>query len=391
MCSPLFELFRQPLGNKDSAKPLFFSFSARVDLQPLRSFANGVISHWRLPFLLMVGCVVIGLACGGIRSSEAAMLRLSPVFTDYKLTGSIEPVRDPSLIREGDIYYAFSTDNGAAVGGSIGIRCSPDLVSWRDCGYVFASVPAWVSQELPGVDGLWAPDISYFNHAYHLYYVGSIFGTNRSVIGLAVNATLDSKDPRYAWVDKGEVFSSSSADDFNALDPNIFVDQDGSVWMTYGSFWSGIKQREIDPLNGMLRRSKSGPIPLAARPYDWPHAIEAPFLIHHGDYYYLFVSFGLCCASNPLNSDYRMMVGRSTSAHGPFFDSNGASMLRGGGTELLAGGVSGWNAPGGQSIFTDPVSGSTTIIFHAHRLPQGTPYLFANALTWNDDWPQITP
>lgn len=361
------------------------------DRQLLFALRGRVVRRCRLPFLLFLTSVAIGLACGDIRSSEAAMLRLSPVFADYKLTGNIEPVRDPSLIRQGSTYYAFSTDNGAAVEGAIGIRCSLDLVSWADCGYVFSSVPAWVSRELPGVDGLWAPDISYFNHAYHLYYVGSIFGTNRSVIGLVTNVTLDTNDPSYAWIDQGEVLSSNSNDDFNALDPNIVVDADGSVWLTYGSFWSGIKQTAIDPATGMLNDFTSAPIPLAARPNDWPHAIEAPFVIHHGHYYYLFVSFGLCCASNPFDSDYRMMVGRSASVHGPFVDMNGVPMLRGGGSELLAGSTTSWNAPGGESIFTDPDTGSTTIIFHAHRLPEGTPYLFANALTWNNEWPQITP
>jgi arabinan endo-1,5-alpha-L-arabinosidase len=318
---------------------------------------------------------------------------LSPVFSDYKLTGSVEPVRDPSMIRQGNTYYAFSTDDGAPVNGSIGILCSSDVVSWTECGHVFPAIPAWVQQAVPGVVGLWAPDVSYFNNAYHLYYVGSIFGTNRSVIGLATNVTLDPNDPEYAWIDRGQVLSSGSHDNFNALDPNIFIDTNGSIWLSYGSFWTGIKQAAIDPMTGMLLPSSSGPmsLALAARPNDSPHAIEAPFLVHHGNYYYLFVSFGLCCSSNPMNSNYRIMVGRSSSSHGPFSGANGISMLEGGGTQLLAGSTGSWNAPGGQSIFTDPASGDTTIVFHAHRLPAGTPYLFANTLTWNNDWPQISP
>jgi arabinan endo-1,5-alpha-L-arabinosidase len=251
-------------------------------------------------------------------------------------------------------------------------------------------VPAWVSAALPGVEGLWAPDISYFNSSYHLYYVGSIFGTNRSVIGLATNRTLDPTDPNYRWTDQGEVLHSVPGEDFNALDPNIFQDSDGSIWMTFGSFWTGIKQAQVNPATGMLLVA-SPLYSLAARPHSSPPAVEAPFVVHHGNYYYLFVSFGLCCAANPQQSDYRIMFGRGTSIHGPFVDMNGTPMLDGGGSELLAGSDTLWNAPGGQSIFTDPANGVSTIVFHAHRLPAGTPYLFADTLSWTDDWPQIAP
>ena len=67
------------------------------------------------------------------------------------------------------------------------------------------------------------------------------------MIGLATNTTLDSADPAYRWVDRGMVLRSKQGDDFNALDPTILIDADKSVWITYGSYWSGIKQRQIDP------------------------------------------------------------------------------------------------------------------------------------------------
>jgi arabinan endo-1,5-alpha-L-arabinosidase len=334
--------------------------------------------------------LMVAAGCGAVIRPVAANYSLSPVFSHYKLTGSVELVRDPSIIRQGNTFYVFSTDDGVPVGGSIRIRCSDNLDAWTECGHVFDGVPAWVSQALPGVAGLWAPDISYFNNEYHLYYVGSIFGTNRSVIGLATNASLDPHDPNYAWMDRGEVLRSGPDDNFNALDPNIVQDADGSVWLTYGSFWTGIRQAGVDPLTGMLLASGKR-YSLAARPSSSPHAVEAPFVIRHGNYYYLFVSFGLCCSSDPYHSDYRMMFGRATSLHGPFFDMNGIPMLQGGGSELLAGSNTGWNAPGGQSLFTDPTSGLTTIVFHSHKLPAGTPYLFVNTLSWNNDWPQIQP
>jgi arabinan endo-1,5-alpha-L-arabinosidase len=344
--------------------------------------------------LLAAALLAAATGCGGSQSVQAAasVNSLQPsVLSAFKLTGSVDPVRDPSIIRQGNTYYVFSTDDGAPLNGSIAIRCSTDLTAWSDCGHVFNAIPAWIARDIPGVIGLWAPDISYFNHEYHLYYAASIFGTNRSLIGLATNTTLDPADPNYAWVDQGEVLISTPHDDFNAIDPNIVIESNGAVWLTYGSFSTGVKQAPVDPLTGMLQGPDPEPYSLAARPTSDPHSIEAPFVIRHGNYYYLFVSFGLCCAANPLQSTYRIMFGRGTSVHGPFLDMGGTPMLQGGGTQLLAGNASGWNAPGGQSVFTDPDTGSSTIVFHAHRLPAGTPYLFVNPLTWNNDWPQITP
>ena len=339
--------------------------------------------------------LVANTACGAaFRPVQAAAL-ISPaepsLVAENNLSGNIELVRDPSIIRQGSTYYVFSTDDGAPQQDFIKIRCSTDLKSWSECGHVFNSMPSWIRQHIPGVPGLWAPDISYFNHEYHLYYAASIFGTNHSLIGLATNTTLDATDPNYAWIDRGEVLASPPGADFNAIDPNILVDTDGSVWLTYGSFWSGIKQAPINPGTGMIAGSDPEPISLAARPTDHPHAVEGAFLVHHGSYYYLYVSFGLCCTVDPLQSNYRIMVGRGTSAHGPFEDMNGIPMLQGGGTQLLGGSFNNWNAAGGQSLFIDPSTDQTTIVFHAHHLPEGTPYLFVNSVAWTNDWPQIAP
>src|SRR6202046_104147 len=194
-------------------------------------------------------------SCGGRSSSSTTNQQTPTVFSNYHLTGDVDPVRDPSVIRQNNTYYAFSTDTGAPVSGNLPILCSPDPLAWTWCGTIFTQIPPWVVQSVPGILGLWAPDISYFTGLYRVYYAGSKFGSNTSVIGLATNTTLDSTDPNYRWVDQGEVLSSTSNDHFNAIDPNILVDTDGSVWLTYGSYWTGIKQRQIDPATGELLSS----------------------------------------------------------------------------------------------------------------------------------------
>ena len=342
--------------------------------------------------ILLVHLIFSLVSCGGgsSASSPAPSQLSSPVFTNYHLTGDTSQVRDPSIIRQGSTYYQFGTDIGAPVGGSLPIRCSTDRVAWTACGFVLNQIPAWVVAKVPGIVGLWAPDISFFSGLYHVYYAGSTFGSNTSVIGLVTNTTLDQTDPNYQWIDQGEVFGSISSDDFNALDPTILVDNDSRVWLTYGSYWSGIKQRQIDPVTGLLLASDPTVYALAERPNVQFDPIEGTSLVHKGSFYYLFASFDNCCASNPYQSTYRIMVGRGTSPHGPFTDMNGTEMLQGGGTQLLAGNGTTWNAPGGATVYLDSQNGDT-IVFHALHLPDGAAFLFVNSVTWPDDWPQIHP
>jgi arabinan endo-1,5-alpha-L-arabinosidase len=358
-------------------------------------FRSCVRNSWlhfgkRSGIFLLLPAVIFCVSCGGGGSSQGSSNPVIPtVFSDYDLSGAITPFRDPSIMRQGSNYYVFGTDVGAT-GGSLPINCSQDRVAWTACGFIFSEIPSWIPPQVPGIQGLWAPDISYFNGLYHIYYAGSTFGSNTSVIGLATNTTLDQTDPNYQWVDQGEVLGSISSDDFNALDPNILVDDDGSVWLTYGSYWSGIKQQQIDPTTGFLLSSNPTQYSLAYRPNSQGDAIEASSLVHKGNYYYLFVSFDDCCAVNPYQDTYRIMVGRGTSPQGPFVDMSGTDMMQGGGTQLLAGDDITWSGPGGQTAYLDSVDGDT-IVFHAIHLPDGAAYLFVNSLTWPNDWPQIQP
>lgn len=311
--------------------------------------------------------------------------------TSYSLTGDTQPVHDPSIIRQGSTYYAFTSDvNGQPAGIFLKIRCSQDKVSWSACGSVFAAGrPAWLAAKVPGIAALWAPDISWFNRLYHVYYAGSTAGSQRSVIGLVTNTTLDANDPAYKWVDQGEVIESHPGDDFNAIDPNILIDTDGSVWLTYGSYWTGIKQRQIDPATGLLLVANPTRYNLATRPGVPLNPIEGASLIHHGSYYYLFVSVDYCCNQNAGTDNYKEAVGRSTSPHGPFVDEKGTAMMNGGGTVLLQGNGS-WSGPGGGTAYIDASTGESLIVFHAlHLTENGAPYLWVKNLDWTNDWPSL--
>ena len=233
---------------------------------------------------------------------------------------------------------------------------------------------------MPGVVGLWAPDFSFFNGEYHVYYNASVLYSQRTIIALATNATLDPTDPAYKWGDRGVVLASKDGDDFNALDPNILVDTGGSVCLTYGSYWSGIKQGRIDPDTGMLMASDTARYDLASRPGVADDAIEGASLVRHGDFYYLFVSVDHCCEQTLAEDDYKEAVGRSRSPHGPFADEAGTPVMDGSGT-VLPTGNSAWNASGGGTAYLDGANGESLLIFHARDIARGgVPHVWLKAL-----------
>lgn len=296
------------------------------------------------------------------------------------LQGDIRNVHDPSIIREGQTFYVFSTRAG------ISVRCSEDLVRWRLCGDVFGHLPLWAVQDVQGLRGLWAPDVSYFNGRYLLYYSASTFGSNRSSIGLTTNKTLDSSSAQYKWEDQGKVISSYPSDDWNAIDPNLVLDEKGQPWLSFGSFWSGIKLRKIEPATGKLDLKDQTLYSLAGRPrtQGQPGAIEAPFIIWKGGYYYLFVSFDFCCRGE--NSTYNIRVGRSRRITGPYADRSGKDMREGGGTLILES-EGRWRGTGHCAILQD--KSGDKIVYHAYDAEaRGIPTLRISTLRWEaEGWP----
>lgn len=312
-----------------------------------------------------------------------------PQSINERMNGDIVPVHDPAIINGGDSFYVFSTSQVREGKGLIHIRSSKDLANWKFVGSVFPQIPEWASRDVPKAEGIWAPDISYVNGQYRLYYAVSTFGSNTSVIGLATNTTLDPAAPGYAWKDEGEVFHSDRWDDFNAIDPNFIADADGGQWLAFGSFWTGIKLIRLDPATGKASTTDKKVYSIAERSQrDNGDAIEAPYILHHGDYYYLFASFDFCCRG--ANSDYYTVVGRSRDVPGPYIDRDGKKMMNGGGFIVLHSQLDPtkrWRGPGGISILT--AQGRDFIAYHAYDAQHdGAPTLRIQQLGWTDNgWP----
>ncbi|MEU4239119.1 arabinan endo-1,5-alpha-L-arabinosidase [Actinoplanes sp. NPDC026619] len=314
--------------------------------------------------IALTGLLVAGATAVGVGSADAATYP-----NPGTVTGSTN-VHDPGIVKKPDGTYLI-----AHTGNNIVLKTSTNRTAFVDAGVAFPSGASWTTSYTGGSANLWAPDISYRGGKYLMYYSASTFGSNHSAIFLATSTTGASG----SWTNQGLVIESTTSSNFNAIDPNLYVDPSGNWWLSLGSFWTGIKQVQLSPSTG--KRLDTTIRSLAGR---GGGAIEAPFLFRHGSYYYLFVSFDVCCQG--ASSTYRIMVGRSTSVTGGFVDKNGTAMTSGGGTEILAGHGS-IHGPGGQSVFTD--SDADVLVYHYYA-DNGTAKLGINLLGYDSSgWPYV--
>ncbi|MBA63949.1 MAG: arabinan endo-1,5-alpha-L-arabinosidase [Planctomycetaceae bacterium] len=286
-----------------------------------------------------------------------------PAEEEYDAT-SLEALRsgmpDPAIVeaKDGSGFYVYTTGHGVKV------FHSEDLKSWKLIGRVFdRHVPQWAEDAVPGCDGIWAPDIQFFNGQYHLYYSVSTFGSQRSVIGLATSRSVNPDSKDYKWIDRGLVVESfAEKNDFNAIDPAVFADKNGKAYLYWGSYWTGIKGVEINPGTGKPFEGNFEYKALAQRTgMKFPTNIEAPFVVQQGQYYYLMASWDFCCAGK--DSTYKVVVGRSQNALGPFVDRQGRSMNEGGGEVILASDVR-WRGPGHNSFLQ--TAGGDYLVHHVY-------------------------
>ncbi|MBR3643370.1 MAG: arabinan endo-1,5-alpha-L-arabinosidase [Parasporobacterium sp.] len=311
---------------------------------------------------------------------------------------------DPSIVRDGDTWYVFSTD--ASYGNmhkcGVQVRASEDLIHWDYLGTAFedyandcAEAIAAAGMDTDAHDGLWAPDAVKTGDTWRMYYSASTFGSSRSAIAMA-----ESGSPLGPWTDKGIVIKSdaNAVNGPNAIDPCIFTDTDGSQYMTYGSFFGGIFLTGLDE-DGF---AKGTPVRIAG--FRGCRA-EGSYLIYlpQTEYYYLFLSYG------SLTSDYNIRVGRSKTVEGPYTDANGmkltdlvASNENRIGVKLMGGyhlkhtpgkGFSkGVKAPGHCSVYAD---GDVMYLVHHARTGTLPDYWFGMQvrpmMLSEDGWPLVMP
>jgi arabinan endo-1,5-alpha-L-arabinosidase len=331
---------------------------------------------WPVWILLLVqGC----LACASSDTSptptppptDEGLYYTNPVFTPV--------LADPSVIRAGDYFYAYGTeDNWGTEGGHklVPIVRSTDLVNWTFLNSAFSQKPGWKEQ-----GGIWAPDVTQVGNQYYMYYSYSTWGDPNPGIGLAI-----AEQPGGPYIDQGKVFLSDEIGVVNSIDP-FYWEEEGQKYLFWGSF-HGIYAVPL---------TEDGRAPAGDKVYIADVHLEGVLIHKREGYYYLFASEGSCCAG--ANSTYRLRVGRSASLLGPYVDKGGNRLSQGPyGEIILQGNTESWGfaGPGHNSEIMTDDEGTDWILYHA--IPKANPYLangtnrrvlMLDRLLWQDGWPTI--
>jgi arabinan endo-1,5-alpha-L-arabinosidase len=293
----------------------------------------------------------------------------------WALDGDVA-LHDPStIVRDGSRFYAYAT------GAGLPVSVSDDGWAWQRAGTVMQSLAGGK----PGADVIarggnntWAPDVMKVGDKYFLYY--SAPGMQpKSAIGLLVGKTLDPSSPDYGWIDGGPVVWSDGVEDSNAIDPGVFRDPtNGSLWLTYGSYFGYIRLVELDPRTGKRLYPQRTPVNVAINS-------EASIVIFREGWYYLLVTHGSCCSGAA--SSYSIRMGRARNVAGPYLDRSGVAMLQGGGSLFL--GSSGRVVGPGHFGLLDLGDGvqKFSCHFEADLDRGGVSVLAIRPLLWRDGWP----
>jgi arabinan endo-1,5-alpha-L-arabinosidase len=285
-------------------------------------------------------------------------------------------LHDPStVIAENGKYYVYATGNG------LPMSISDDGWSWRRAGGVMQAVPGGK----PGADVIarggnntWAPDVIKVGDKYFLYYAAP--GTQpKAAVGLLIGKALDPSSPEYKWEDGGPVVWSDGVEDSNAIDPGVFRDPtNGTLWLTYGSYFGYIRLVELDPKTGKRLYPARKALNVAINS-------EASIVIYRDGWYYLLVTHGSCCQG--ANSSYNIRMGRAKKVTGPFLDNMGIDMLQGGG-KLFLGSGNRYVGPGhfGLLDLGDGVQ-KFSCHYEADLDRGGISVLDIRPLLWRDGWP----
>ena len=291
------------------------------------------------------------------------------VTTYYKNPVINNNAPDPTVVRGTDgKFYAFSTG-----GGNTPIYCSENMVDWQfySDAYTKANVPNFV----PGA-GLWAPDANYIKGKYVLYFSMSTWGGEW---GAGIGRATAVKPGGY-YSNAKLLFNSREIGVQNSIDPVVF--QEGKrKWLIWGSF-RGIYITELTE-DGLELMDKTDIQKIAGTAY------EGIYIHKRDGYYYMFGAWGSCCEG--VKSTYRVVVGRSKSLYGPYFDKSGGRMLDNRHETILVGNDK-VKGPGHTSQIITDDNGDDWILYHGYDVsdPNAGRKVYLDKVNWDKDgWPTI--
>jgi arabinan endo-1,5-alpha-L-arabinosidase len=297
---------------------------------------------------------------------------------------------DPAVIQAADgCYYAYATQTlreGEWI--NIQVARSLDLVHWQHLGDALPDKPAWARE----TQDFWAPFVVQDGDKYLMYYSATHDACHDPERGHCL-AVATSASPAGPFVDMGVPLLLGVG--FEFIDPMAFDDPaTGKHWLYWGSGFQPIKVQEL-AADRMSFAPDSAPIDLVwPNPVEgaFPRLVEAAWVIHHEDHYYLFYSGDNCCGPD---AEYGVMVARSRVPTGPFETLEEA---RGVPHSLMLYKSERWLAPGHNCVVTDK-AGEVWIIYHAidvNRPRQrqedeinSRRILLIDRIEWRDGWPFV--
>ena len=342
-------------------------------------------------------------------------------------------VHDPSVIRTPEgMYYIIGSHMAGAK--------SPDLMRWTLLGSSPQDQPYFrnLTEELAealawgDTDTFWAGDyLRLPDGRYLMYYCVCQGYRPQALIGYAV-----ADSPEGPFTDLGVLRRSAGYGQAydpgdgtsitfdienmpNCIDPNVFYDKEGRLWMVYGSYSGGIFILEMNPSDGSILPKEEQPAPVAE---NWPYGrrlagggkecfMEAPYILYspETDYYYLFLSMG----GLGQKDGYNLRVARSRYPYGPFLDEKGNDMVGARGSNSVmyqyglkimgnhrffpgegeAGTAGDYMSPGHNSAYYDPVTQRYFLIFHTRFSATGEFHeVRVHSMQMSDNgWPIVAP
>lgn len=224
-------------------------------------------------------------------------------------------IADPCVVRGDDGYiYSFSTSGR--------VLRSEDGCEWQIYSENIIPRPSWGDTYYENkIPTIWAPDVVKVQDKWIYYYSLSAWG-GPCGIGYAIADEIAGPYTDMGRLfDSGDVGGNYSLGINNSIDPQVIVDEDGSVYMVLGSF-NKIYMVQLTEdgmgLYGGIQAQKENKILIAS------NVFEGSWIFKRGDYWYYMGSVGTCCKGK--DSTYRVRVGKSQSLTGPYIDSENKSM-----------------------------------------------------------------
>ena len=359
-----------------------------------RYFAAAAAAMFSLALLLS--------SCGGGGSEASASGSLK--------TQSDIAIEENARVHDPSVFYDEATGTYYAFGSHFAVASSTDLVNWKQVATDGAagqrllygttewrSVLAQSDALLGGRENTWAPDVERYNGKYYMYYsLTAGFGSSSSVIGRVESDNVLGPYSNETVI--VESATSNAPNKPNCIDPELFYDKAGGLWMVYGSYFGGIYMLELynEGADWGLPKPDQGFGKLVwATPGDV--VVEGPFIFYNKDtdFYYLVTSHG------DLFTSYNLRVARSKSPQGPYLDITGADVAVEGGKayklagNYFAGGSEGIAAIGHGSVVEK--EGEFFSVSHSRRSDGmggvASPHsLWTAKLLFNEEgWPVLTP